>query len=112
MRRLARLEQAAILHQLADSDIVAPVLAGIADPHDSAVGQAEAARALDLEEEEVDRVGRPGDFEAPAGERPVLDLGALEIRDDRLRSRAGRGAAFPPPRRSPASTSTRSGGLR
>ena len=79
---LAGAEQAAVLHQLADADIFAAVLPGIADPHHSAVGQAQPARALDLEEEEVDRVGGPGDFEAAAGERPVLDLGALVIRDD------------------------------
>ena len=58
-----------------DRDIFAAVLIVIAEPHDSAVGQLEAARALDLKEEQVDRVGGPGKLEPAAGERSVLDLG-------------------------------------
>ena len=45
-------------------------------------GSAQPARALDLQEEELDRIRRPGDFEAAPGERAVLDLGALVIGDD------------------------------
>ena len=63
----------------ADAGVVAPVLPGIADPHDAAVGRAQPARALDLQEEEFDRIGRPGDLEPASGERAVLDLGAVVI---------------------------------
>ena len=73
-----------------DRDIVAAVLAGIADPHDAPVGQPDPPRALDLDEEQFDRVGGPGELEALAGERPVLDLGAGEIKH------AGAGLVDPP----------------
>src|SRR5690606_17589806 len=39
-------------------------------------GQPEPPRALDLQEEEVDRVGRPGELEPAAGEGALLDLAA------------------------------------
>src|SRR3546814_16212822 len=48
-------------HQLADAGIIAPVLIVIAEPQNAAVGQPEIARALDLEEEHLDRVRAPRD---------------------------------------------------
>jgi hypothetical protein len=72
-------EQASILHQLADADIFAAVLAGIADPDHASVRLQEPSRALDLQEEEFDRIRRPGDFQAPPRERSVLDRGAVVI---------------------------------
>ncbi len=55
--------------------IFAPVLPGIADADHAAVRRAQAARALDLEEEEFDAVGRPGDFQPAPRQRAILDLG-------------------------------------
>ena len=78
---IGRLEQAAVAHQPADRDIFAAVLRGIADPHHAAVGQPQPARALDLEEEEVDRIGRPGELEPAPGKRALLDRGAVVIGD-------------------------------
>ena len=75
-RRPARRQDAALAQQPADGDIFAAVLVGIADAHDRAVGQPQPPGALDLEEEQVDRVGRPGDLQPLAGQRAVLDLGA------------------------------------
>ena len=87
-------EEAALAQQPADRDIFAAVLAGIADPHHAAVGQPQPPRALDLEEEEVDRIGRPGDLQPAPGQRALLDLAALVIEDVMRRSRrAGRGRA-------------------
>jgi hypothetical protein len=37
---------------------------------------------LDLEEEELDRVGDPGDLEPAPGERAVLDCGAVVVRHE------------------------------
>src|SRR5204862_4391040 len=51
---------------------------------------ANAPGALDLHEEQVDRVLGPGELEPFAGERPVLDFGARKIKD------AGAGLIDPP----------------
>ena len=74
-------KDAALAQQPADGDIFAAVLVGIANPHDLAVGQLQPARALDLQEEQFDRIGRPADFQPAAGERPILDLGPRVIED-------------------------------
>ncbi len=63
----------------ADAGIVVAVLAGIADAHDAAVGKAQATRALDFEEEQVDRVRGPADFQPLPVERAVLDLRTIPI---------------------------------
>src|SRR5690606_37075052 len=42
----------------------------------------QAARALHLQEEEFGGVGRPGDFEPAAFERPALDRRAVVITDE------------------------------
>jgi hypothetical protein len=60
-------------------DVVAPVLPGVADADHLAFGADQPARALDLQEEELDRVRRPGDLEPAPGERAVLDLRAVVI---------------------------------
>src|SRR5690606_30190462 len=75
-------EQPALAHQAADADVLAPVLARIADAHDLALGADQPARALDLQEEELDRSGRPGDLEPATGERAGLDLGTLVVRHE------------------------------
>jgi hypothetical protein len=41
-------------------------------------------RALDLNEQRVDVVPDPADLEVPAVERPILDLGTIEIGRDHL----------------------------
>src|SRR3546814_7170567 len=56
-------------------------LGGIADAQHAAVGQGQATGALDVEEEEVDRVGGPADLEPAPRERAVGDLGAVVIKD-------------------------------
>ncbi len=66
LHRDRRRNQAAIAQEPADRDIGAPVLRRKADPHDAAVGQPQPSRALDLEEEEVDRIGPPRRFRARA----------------------------------------------
>ena len=76
-RGAARRKDAALAQQPPDRDIFAAVLIVVADAHDASVGQSDPARALDLEEEQFDRVGRPGEFQPLAGERAVLDLGAV-----------------------------------
>ena len=45
-------------------------------------GAAQPARALDLQEEEFDRIRGPGDLEPLAGKRAVLDRGAVPIGDE------------------------------
>src|SRR5690606_12287516 len=42
----------------------------------------EPARTLNLEEEELDRVGGPGDLQAATGERSVGDLGMSVVGDE------------------------------
>ena len=75
-----RLQRDLLLRQLAavdedpaDRGVVVAVLRRVADAHDPAVGQADAARALDLEEEERHRVGDPEELEPASPERSVFD---------------------------------------
>src|SRR5690606_25253416 len=72
-------DQPPLAHDAAHADIFAPVLPGIADAHDAAVGRDEAAGTLDLEEEELDRIRHPGDLQPAAGERALLDLRAIVV---------------------------------
>ncbi len=51
------------------------VLAGIAHAHHPAVGHADPAGPLHLQEEGLDRIVEPGDLEPASGEEPALDLG-------------------------------------
>src|SRR3546814_15967844 len=53
--------------------------AGKAHPLHAAVGEDDAARALDMEEEGIHRVSRPGKLEPAPGEGPRLDLLAGQI---------------------------------
>src|SRR3546814_15725586 len=62
-RRLPALQFAAVEQQLADADIAAAVLRVVADAHDVAARQPQAARPLNLEEEEFGGSGGPSDFE-------------------------------------------------
>ena len=83
-RALPGREQPALLHQRADAGVIAAVLALIADPHHRSVGQPQPARALDLQEEQFDRIGRPGDDRRATVERALLDRGAIVIGDEAL----------------------------
>ncbi|KAG6382637.1 hypothetical protein SASPL_157689 [Salvia splendens] len=78
-RRLIRPDQPAVAHQLADAGIVAAILPGIADAHHATIGQSQPPRSLHLQEEHLDRIGRPCDFEATPGQRAVLDRGPIII---------------------------------
>jgi hypothetical protein len=68
-------ELPAVAQQAADGNVGAAILLGIADAHDAAVRQVQPPGALDLQEEQVDRVDRIGDLEATAGEPAFFDLG-------------------------------------
>src|SRR3546814_3664050 len=54
-------------------------ISGKAHPLHAAVGEDDAARALDMEEEGIHRVSRPGKLEPAPGEGPRLDLLAGQI---------------------------------
>ena len=75
-------EQAALAHHPADAGIRQAVLPGIADPHDCAVRRAQAARALDLQEEQLDRIGHPGNLQPAPRKRAIVDRGAVKIGDE------------------------------
>src|SRR5690606_33248007 len=81
-RRLPGLKLAAVTQQLAYADIVAAVLAVVADAHDAAVRKPQTPRALHLEEEEFRSVRRPCDFEPASFERAALDLRPVVIGDE------------------------------
>src|SRR3546814_7773915 len=66
---------------LADADIAAAVLRVVADAHDVAARQPQAARPLNLEEEEFGGIGGPSDFESASFERAALDRRAVVIAD-------------------------------
>src|SRR3546814_19920515 len=66
---------------LADADIAAAVLRVVADAHDVAARQPQAARPLNLEEEEFGGIGGPSDFESASFERSALDRRAVVIAD-------------------------------
>src|SRR3546814_9179812 len=66
---LARFQQAPVTHQLTDAGIVATILAIITNAYDAAIGQANTPAALHLQEEEFDRIGGPGDFQAASRQR-------------------------------------------
>ena len=68
------LDQPAILHHLADADIIPAILPVIADPHDAAIGQVQAPAALHLKEEKLDRIGSPCQFQPAPGQRARHDL--------------------------------------
>src|SRR3546814_1069571 len=80
-RRLPALQFAAVEQQLADADIAAAVLRVVADAHDVAARQPQAARPLNLEEEEFGGIGGPSDFESASFERSALDRRAVVIAD-------------------------------
>jgi hypothetical protein len=60
--------------QAPDADILAAVLIGIADPHDASVRKADAARTLDLQEEELDGIGSVSENPGRVRQRAVLDF--------------------------------------
>ena len=71
------------------------VLAVVVDPNDRAVRQLDAARALHLQEEHVDRIGQIEQLEALALQRAAFDLGAGREWDEaggvlRVRASSGR----------------------
>ena len=70
----------AALHQNAANGAVGVVvLARKTDAKDRPVGQADAARALDLKKESLDRIVQPDQFKPPPGERAAFDFGAGQI---------------------------------
>ena len=54
----------------------------VIDAQDGAVFQSDAGRSLDLREQHVDLAAQPADFQMPAVERAILDLGAIVIGHD------------------------------
>ena len=77
--RLAATDQPAIEHQLADAGIVAAVLRLVADPQHLTVGHPDEARALHLEEEELDRIDGIAENPRLAAERALLNHRAVII---------------------------------
>src|SRR3546814_8392441 len=80
---LARFQQAPVTHQLTDAGIVATILAIITNAYDAAIGQANTPAALHLQEEEFDRIGGPGDFQAASRQRARFNGRAIVIRNER-----------------------------
>src|SRR3546814_329027 len=80
---LARFQQAPVTHQLTDAGIVATILAIITNAYDAAIGQANTPAALHLQEEEFDRIGGPGDFQAASRQRARFNGRAVVIRNER-----------------------------
>src|SRR3546814_2373266 len=76
-RRLPALQFAAVEQQLADADIAAAVLRVVTDAHDVAARQPQAARPLNMEEEEFGGIGGPSDFESASTEEPKHELPSL-----------------------------------
>ena len=69
--------QALRLYQrLPEAPVGPSVRSGVSHPHAGAIGETEKAGALDVQQEHVDRIGGPAELQAPAGQRPGLDLGA------------------------------------
>ena len=63
----------------ADGVVAVAVLAVVADTQLAPVGHGKASRALDVQEEQCHRIVGPGDLQALAGERAVVDRGAVVI---------------------------------
>src|SRR5438270_11248168 len=89
----ARRKDSAVPQQLADGGVRQPVLVGITDANDRSIRKDDPAGALDLDEEELHRIGGPGDLQAAVRKGSVLDLGAAVIRN------AGARLVHPPPAR-------------
>ena len=63
-----------------------PVLVGVPEAHDAAIGQRDATRALDLQEERIERVGDVRDHACRVRRGAALDLARLsKARRDDLR---------------------------
>src|SRR3546814_10173431 len=77
--RFAGCKHAPVPQRPADRQIIAAVLSAIADPHDLPVRQFQPARTLNLKEEELYGIGRPGDFQSFALQRAIIDRGPVEI---------------------------------
>src|SRR3546814_14328928 len=86
--RFAGCKHAPVPQRPADRQIIAAVLSAIADPHDLPVRQFQPARTLNLKEEELYGIGRPGDFQSFALQRDILDRGPVEIGNKRLAIRS------------------------
>ena len=80
MRHLVRRERADLDQIAADRPVGLAVLAGVADPDQRAVVEADLARALDLQEELGDRVVDPEQLEAAPGQRAGVDLARASSR--------------------------------
>ena len=72
-RHVLGLDLAALDQDASDRGIGMAVGAGVADSHLAAVGQTDAARSLDVQEERIGRVVDPDQLEAAPGERPAID---------------------------------------
>src|SRR3546814_16263415 len=80
-RRLPALQFAAVEQQLADADIAAAVLRVVADAPDVAARQPQAARPLNLEEEEFGGIGGQGYFEPGHTDGAAPELRAVKQAD-------------------------------
>ena len=69
-------QQATRDERLPEAPVGPSVRSGVSHPHAGAIGETEKAGALDVQQEHVDRIGGPAELQAPAGQRPGLDLGA------------------------------------
>ena len=69
-------EQVVVDQVAADRRVRVAVLAVVVDAHGRAVGEMDAARALDVHEEHFHRVFEVQQLQPLAGQRPLLDLGA------------------------------------
>ena len=100
-RHLVARDLPALDQQPSDRNIGQPVLAVVAEPDRPAVFQPNPSRALDLQEEGVDRIIDPEKFEAAAGKRAIFDLGAEEARAGAEVGRAAEsgGGSAPPAQR-------------
>ena len=73
-RHLLGGDLAALDQDPADGDIAPAIGRGDADAHALSVGKGDLGRALDGDEEGVDRAGEPDQLEAPPGQGPGIDL--------------------------------------
>src|SRR5205814_1676212 len=83
-RRPVRRERAALDEHTGDRAKRLPVLIGVAHAHDSPLGQLDAPRTLDLQEERLDRVIDEDELLAHDGRLSGLDVGALPVRNHAL----------------------------
>ena len=70
----------ALDQELADRNVRMAVLRHVVQAQQLAVVELDAHRALDVDEERIDRILQPADFQTAAGEHAVVDRGAIVVR--------------------------------